>query len=45
MPGAAVYLFVTLCDIRDVNWTVQSRFDTLSALIGFKVIKLWFGKQ
>ena len=45
MPGAAVYLFVTFYDIRDVNWTVQSRFDTLSALIGFKVINLWLGKR
>ena len=43
MPGAAVYLFVTFYDSRDVNWTVQSRFDTLFALIGFMVIKLWFG--
>ena len=43
MPGAGVYLFVTFYDIRDVNWTMESRFDTLFALIGFMVIKLWFG--
>ena len=43
MPGPAVYLILTLYDIRDVNWTVESRFDTPLALIGLKVVKLWFG--
>ena len=43
MPGPEVSFIYINYDIRDVNWMVESGFDTPLVLIGLKVVKLWLG--